>query len=193
MERHSTASREGLAVEDDNPTSAELCHQESRQELDHHERKIDCPRKFEHGLQACECGRAVAISLLGVSAACAQEAQMQRQYVPRHKPAQQPSMACGDFNYSSLSIGPLDYRITPPDVRELVERRHFTRNVEQLKKGVTSTVGGDITYTLRAFPNHPRALKAAAELTRRNDGQKADWYAVFDSMLVRPGDRLSPG
>jgi len=109
--------------------------------------------------------------VLGIPAVCAQDTQMQRGYVQRHKPAQQPSTACGDFNYSSLSIGPLDYRITPPDVRELVERRHFTQNVEQLKQGVTSTVGGDISYTLRAFPNHPRALKAAAELARRNGGR----------------------
>ena len=110
--------------------------------------------------------------LLGVSAVCAQDAEMQRGYVQRHQPAQQPSIACGDFNYSSLSIGPLDYRITPPDVRELVERRHFTKDVEQLKQGVTSSVGGDINYTLRAFPNHPRALRAAAELARRSGGYK---------------------
>ena len=110
--------------------------------------------------------------MLGVSVVCAQEAQMQRGYVQRHEPAQQPSIACGDFNYSSLSIGPLDYRITPPDVRELVERRHFTKDVEQLKQGITSSVGGDINYTLRAFPNHPRALKAAAELARRKGGHR---------------------
>lgn len=130
------------------------------------------PRESSNAVRNVASAAVLTISLLGLSAVCAQDSQMQRQYVQRHQPAQQPSTACGDFNYSSLAIGPLDYRITPPDVRELVERRHFTQDIEQLKKGVTSTVGGDITYTLRAFPNHPRALKAAAELTRRNDGRR---------------------
>lgn len=92
------------------------------------------------------------------------------QYKSRDQPMGSPSLGCGDFNYSSEAIGPLDYRTTPRHVRDLVERRHFTRDVEKLIKGSTGSVAQDISYTLRAFPNHPRALKSTAELTRRNNG-----------------------
>jgi tetratricopeptide (TPR) repeat protein len=64
----------------------------------------------------------------------------------------------------------LDYRATPADVIDFVEVRHFTNEVERLVKGEKGTVASDIAYTLGVFPNHPRALRAAAELTRRNGG-----------------------
>jgi tetratricopeptide (TPR) repeat protein len=42
-----------------------------------------------------------------------------------------------------------------------VESYHFTPSVEQLKQGESSQyIGRDIDYTLRAFPNHYRALVA---------------------------------
>ena len=116
------------------------------------------------------CGIVLAVSLVGPAEVRAQT-MMQRQYLNRHEPAQNPSLACGDFNYGSGSIGPLDYRATPKDVIEFVESRHFTPNIERLIKGRTGTLGAEIAYTLRAFPNHPRALKSAATLTRRNGGQ----------------------
>jgi hypothetical protein len=90
--------------------------------------------------------------------------------VSRHPPAGQPSPGCGDFNYGASALGPLDYRITPPDVIDFVEVRHFPEHVERLVRGEKGTVGGDIAYTLGVFPNHPRALRSAAELTRRNNG-----------------------
>ena len=58
-------------------------------------------------------------------------------------------------------FGPFDYRTAPADKRRLVEGAHFTRDVEQLIRGHTSsTPVGDLNYTLRVFPNHPRALYA---------------------------------
>ncbi len=58
--------------------------------------------------------------------------------------------------------GPYDY--TSSDVREtklpIVERFHFTPDVENLVKGQSSSVNGDLNYTLRASPNHHRALMA---------------------------------
>lgn len=59
--------------------------------------------------------------------------------------------------------GPYDY--TNPAHRScclnIVEGAHFTPEVETLQKGVTNTLPtGDIDYTLRAWPNHPRALLA---------------------------------
>jgi hypothetical protein len=170
-----------------------LLSAKSRQDLDIMNTRA-MTRRTSNTIYRLATAVALAISLLGVGAVGAQEAQMQRQYVPRHKPAQQPSVACGDFNYSTLTIGPLDYRITPPDVRELVERRHFNKNVEQLKKGITSSVGGDINYTLSAFPNHPRALRSAAELSRRRGGHREAQLrfsieCYFDRALAfRPDD-----
>ena len=58
--------------------------------------------------------------------------------------------------------GPFDY--TSSDVREnklpIVERFHFTPDVENLIRGQSSSVNGDLNYTLRASPNHHRALIA---------------------------------
>lgn len=90
--------------------------------------------------------------------------------VSRHPPAGQPSPGCGDFNYGASALGPLDFRTTPPDVIDFVEVRHFPDHVERLVRGEKGTVAGDIAYTLNVFPNHPRALRSAAELTRRNGG-----------------------
>jgi hypothetical protein len=90
--------------------------------------------------------------------------------VPRHAPAGQPSAGCGDFNYGPSALGPLDYRATPPAEIDFVEVRHFPDHVERLVRGEKGTVAGDIAYTLNAFPNHPRALRSASELTRRNGG-----------------------
>lgn len=56
--------------------------------------------------------------------------------------------------------GPLDYLTAGANERNLVEGAHFTPNVEHLIRGHRSGEDplGDIDYTLRAFPNHHRAL-----------------------------------
>lgn len=51
---------------------------------------------------------------------------------------------------------------------EVVEHFHFTPAVESLAHGATGPLGGDISYTLEHFPNHPRALAALAKLGRRD-------------------------
>lgn len=60
--------------------------------------------------------------------------------------------------------GPYDY--TNPNHRssnlKIVEKYHFNKDVEFLKKGMSTSIGGDINYTLTAFPNHHRALYAMA-------------------------------
>lgn len=66
--------------------------------------------------------------------------------------------------------GPFDYRTTPLQKREVVERFHFTPKVKTLASGETSsTPGHDIAYTLHAFPNHPEALAAMARLGRKEN------------------------
>ena len=110
-----------------------------------------------------------AAFLLASSLAAATPVHAQSKW--RHTPAGQPSIGCGDFNYGPSAIGPLDYRFTDAGTINLVERRHFTPKVERLLGGEAGTIAGDIAYTLNAFPNHVRALRSAAELTRRNGGR----------------------
>ncbi len=69
---------------------------------------------------------------------------------------------CGDLNNE---IGPYDYT-DPFDVQEYlasVERKYFTPQVETLKHGETIDLASDLDHTLRAFPNHHRALYAMSK------------------------------
>jgi len=71
----------------------------------------------------------------------------------------QAANLCGELKNA---FGPFDYRkvaILPFEIH-LVEGAHFTEEVEQNVKGSSSYVAGDIDYTLRAWPNHARALAA---------------------------------
>ncbi|TXL65961.1 tetratricopeptide repeat protein [Zeimonas arvi] len=75
-----------------------------------------------------------------------------------------PTGLCGSIENA---FGPFDYRTSPLQRKRLVERHHFTPKVESLRAGETGSVGGDLDYTLRAFPNHPRALLAMVRLGER--------------------------
>lgn len=114
----------------------------------------------------------------------------------RQPPVNEPSSGCGTFNYGQSALGPLDYRTTPPDEISFVEVRHFPEHVERLVRGEKGTIAGDLAYTLRVFPNHPRALRSAAELTRRNGGAMPPdmQYSIacwFDRAIAyRPDDAL---
>ncbi len=70
---------------------------------------------------------------------------------------------CGDL---ANSYGPFDYR-TSRDKLAIVENVHFTQDVEALRSGSTGQLGADLDYTLRASPNHARALIAVANLGRK--------------------------
>ncbi|WP_341647570.1 tetratricopeptide repeat protein [Thauera humireducens] len=76
----------------------------------------------------------------------------------------QGEAVCGSLQNG---YGPYDYR-TDKHRLEIVERYHFTAEVEALQKGKSSSaIGSDIAYTLRAFPNHHRALLAMTKLARK--------------------------
>ncbi|MBK8744994.1 hypothetical protein [Propionivibrio sp.] len=64
-----------------------------------------------------------------------------------------------DFSCGALTnaYGPFDYR-SDKDKLGIVEGAHFTPSVENLTRGNAGYIGGDLDYTLRAFPNHHRAL-----------------------------------
>lgn len=68
--------------------------------------------------------------------------------------------ACGPLENA---YGPFDYRTSRAQLA-VVEKFHLTQSVETLQAGNTSSIGGDLDYTLRASPNHPRALMAMANL-----------------------------
>lgn len=70
------------------------------------------------------------------------------------------------------SFGPFDYRTVREADRTIVERFHFTPAVESLRHGSTGQIGGDLDYTLRAMPNHPRALYAVSRYAQRLKSQR---------------------
>jgi tetratricopeptide (TPR) repeat protein len=73
----------------------------------------------------------------------------------------------------SGQFGPYDYRDPanrsgPSNPLHLVESNHFNTDVATLTQGLSSSVAGDISYTLRAFPNHHRALQSLADMGLRD-------------------------
>lgn len=77
--------------------------------------------------------------------------------------AQASEQDCGSLDNS---YGPFDYR-THRNRLGIVEKFHFTAKVESLAGGVSGSLGGDLDYTLRASPNHHRALIALMRLAER--------------------------
>lgn len=66
-----------------------------------------------------------------------------------------------------LLWGPWDYR-SNKDKLPLVERAHFTPEVEALIRGKSTTnIAQDISYTLVIFPNHHRALNSLIRYSER--------------------------
>jgi hypothetical protein len=72
--------------------------------------------------------------------------------------AQEESSGCGPVAIPGW-YGPYDY-VTQNGKLPIVEQHHFTPKVEALLAGQEGTIGGDISYTLNASPNHHRALVA---------------------------------
>ncbi|ANG62532.1 hypothetical protein A8C75_08535 [Marinobacterium aestuarii] len=82
--------------------------------------------------------------------------------------------SCGDV-YAE-KYGPYDYSDEKQRSRilETVERRHFTDNVQGLKKGgETGSIMGDLGYTLNKFPNHYPALTTLVKYSEY-EGVKTD-------------------
>jgi hypothetical protein len=83
-------------------------------------------------------------------------------------PAQPDELGhCGSLRNG---YGPYDYR-TDKQQLAVVEAYHFSSAVEQLIRGMTGSIGSDLDYTLRASPNHHRALSA---LSRYGEKEKTD-------------------
>ncbi|MFL6707134.1 MAG: tetratricopeptide repeat protein [Massilia sp.] len=71
---------------------------------------------------------------------------------------------CGDF---TGHYGPFDYRKRAENNLAIVETYHYTDQVANGVAGETGPIGGDIDYTLRAYPNHARALATLTMLAAR--------------------------
>lgn len=78
--------------------------------------------------------------------------------------AQPAFNVCGELG---ASFGPFDYRTADAGTKRVVESVHFTPGVEALIGGATGSLGGDLAYTLRVFPNHHRALIAMMNLGQK--------------------------
>ena len=70
--------------------------------------------------------------------------------------------------------GPFDYTNPEHYLHKLpvVTKAHFTPNVENLIKGESGTIAADLTYTLRAFPNHHRALYSLVRYQLRDKNRR---------------------
>lgn len=109
--------------------------------------------------------------------------------------AQAADPVCG--NPFANTYGPFDYRVTQGQQLKIVEDYHFTPAVESLIRGVSGTLAGEIDYTLRAFPNHHRALASMLNLSVRmkSDTLKGANFPVecyFKRALTfRPDDQIA--
>ncbi|MCZ4313804.1 ABC transporter permease [Comamonadaceae bacterium G21597-S1] len=78
--------------------------------------------------------------------------------------AQTDASNCGSL---ANSYGPYDYRTERTGKLHVVEAYHFTPNIEGLVRGNSGSLGAELNYTLRASPNHHRALMAMVKLVDR--------------------------
>lgn len=108
--------------------------------------------------------------------------------------AQQAAPQCGPL---TNAYGPFDAR-RDLDKLDIVLGAHFTPVVESLTRGTTSTTpGGDIDYTLRAIPNHPRVLLAMIKLgvKEKTEKPRGSRYTVDcwleRAVRFRPDDNLA--
>jgi tetratricopeptide (TPR) repeat protein len=102
--------------------------------------------------------------------------------------AQDLADGCGRLE---STYGPFDYRTATN--RATVENFHFTPKVESLRGGNTSsTPGGDLNYTLRVFPNHPRALVAVIRLAEREKTSKPREMEYTVECWLQRAERFTP-
>lgn len=87
---------------------------------------------------------------------------------------------CGSLDND---YGPFDYTNYTHYTQNLkvVEDYHFTPGVEHLTSPASATLIGDLDFTLRAFPNHHRALAAVGryELEKVKEGR--DYHDLLDA------------
>ncbi len=96
-------------------------------------------------------------------------------------PCQGNKQGFGPYNYTDPQLQKRVYG----EPLEIVERFHFTPEVEQLVKGANGPLPTDIDYTLRAFPNHHRALWAIIKFHLDERRKKPRRYTPAECYLQR--------
>src|SRR5690349_17127398 len=103
--------------------------------------------------------------------------------------AQQIATDSAEGNCGSLqnAYGPYDYTNSSDVATRLpiVEINHFTPDVESLIKGITGPVPMELDYTLRAFPNHSRALWAMARYQLDHPWRVTDHFHSIECYFAR--------
>ncbi len=81
---------------------------------------------------------------------------------------------------------PVDYR-DPNETykRNIVERYHFTPEIESLQKGLNGPLPGDIHYTLVQLVNHHRALQSMANWQVKHPRKDTDEFYPADCYFER--------
>jgi tetratricopeptide (TPR) repeat protein len=81
---------------------------------------------------------------------------------------------------------PVDYRDPKEEYkRNIVERYHFTPEIENLEKGLNGPLPGDIHYTLIQLVNHHRALQAMANWQLKHPHKANDEFFPADCYFER--------
>lgn len=104
-----------------------------------------------------------------------------------HAQIVQTDSAEGTCGALQNAYGPYDYS-NPTDVATrlpIVEINHFTPDVENLIKGITGPVPIELDYTLRAFPNHTRALWSMARYQLDHPWRPSDRYHSVECYFAR--------
>lgn len=103
--------------------------------------------------------------------------------------AQEAVNPCGPL--VGVHYGPYDYRTQRPRLN-IVEIAHFTPVVEGLIRGETGDLGKDLAYTLRAAPNHHRALAAIARWSERTKSENLPGMEYTVSCWFERAMRFAP-
>lgn len=93
--------------------------------------------------------------------------------VPKTLPADvAPRVSLGECGGWVNFYGPFDYRSASKDLRSRVESHHFDKYILQYMSWLPNRpfdqyIAANLSYTLRAFPNHPTSLLTMEEIGRR--------------------------
>ncbi|WP_230969277.1 tetratricopeptide repeat protein [Nitrogeniibacter aestuarii] len=97
--------------------------------------------------------------------------------------------ACGSLDNA---YGPYDYRLEAYGKIQVVERFHFTPDIEALQRPKNGTVGGNLDYTLRASPNHPRALMTLVRAAMREKTSRVSNMPLPVACYFERAHRFTP-
>ncbi|QID18520.1 hypothetical protein G3580_13305 [Nitrogeniibacter mangrovi] len=94
---------------------------------------------------------------------------------------------CGEL---TNHYGPFDYRIDKAKL-PIVEQYHFGPDVESLSPNEKNP-GGQLAYTLKAFPNHPRALMTLIRLGEQTGTEKPSHLPYSIKCFVLRAEVFAP-